>query len=324
MLPRGRERQALPRRPRRALLRQHRLRLRRRDRAGGARADARAALLHQLDVRAPARGRARRGGCLARPRRPQPGLLRLGRLRGGRVRVEARAAVLPRARRQAAPRARWLGARARPRRDRREPAHPDPPLQGDHPADRVPRDDARSALAHRHPGDPRPVRAAPRRGAERPQHEPLPPAGRGDGRGVHGRPARRARADDRGDGAGDRLPRPHGARPELRWLLRRPEGLLARCPRALRPLRHPSLGRRGDHGVRPDRRLVRVGAIRHPTGSDHLGEGALVLVRGDRRRDPQRPGRRAVPLRGRDVLARDHLRRASRAVRGRARRTSRS
>ena len=96
------------------------------------------------------------------------------------------------------------------------------------------------------------------RGAERPQHEPLPPAGGGDGGGVHRRPARRAGADDRGDGAGDGLPRPHGAGPELGWLVLAAEGLLARRPRALRPLRHPPLRRRGDHRVRPDRRLVRA------------------------------------------------------------------
>ena len=60
LLPRGRARQPLPRRARRALLGQHRLRLRRGGRPGRARADARAALLHELDVRAPARDRARR------------------------------------------------------------------------------------------------------------------------------------------------------------------------------------------------------------------------------------------------------------------------
>ena len=81
--------------------RQHRLRLRRGDRPGGARADARAAVLHELVVRAPARDRARRGGRVARARRPEPRLLRLRRLGGGRVGLEARAPVLPRARRQA-------------------------------------------------------------------------------------------------------------------------------------------------------------------------------------------------------------------------------
>ena len=62
LLSRGLEGQALPRRARRALLGQHRLRLRRGDRPGGARADARAAVLHELVVRAPARDRARADG----------------------------------------------------------------------------------------------------------------------------------------------------------------------------------------------------------------------------------------------------------------------
>ena len=105
LLPRGRERQALPRRARGPVLGEHRLLLRRGDRAGGARPDARAALLHELDVRAPARDRARLRGRVARARRPQPRVLRLGRLGGGGVRVEARASVLPRPRGQAPPRA---------------------------------------------------------------------------------------------------------------------------------------------------------------------------------------------------------------------------
>ena len=44
---------------------------------------------------------------------------------------------------------------------------------------------------------------------------------------------------------------------------RRPR-VLARRARALRPLRHPPLRRRGDHRLRPGRLLVRVGALRHP------------------------------------------------------------
>ena len=52
---------------------------------------------------------------------------------------------------------------------------------------------------------------------------------------------------DRRDGAGDGLPRPHGARPERGRRLHAAGGLLARRPRALRPLRHPALRRRGDH-----------------------------------------------------------------------------
>ena len=54
--------QPLPRRARRAVRGADRLLLRRRDRPRGARADARAAVLHQLVLRAPARDRARRRG----------------------------------------------------------------------------------------------------------------------------------------------------------------------------------------------------------------------------------------------------------------------
>ena len=63
-------------------------------------------------------------------------------------------------------------------------------------------------------------------------------------------PARRARAGDRLDGTGDGLPRAHGARAERRRLLHAARGLLARRARDLRPLRHPALGRRGDHRLR--------------------------------------------------------------------------
>ena len=125
LLPRGREREALPRRARGPLLGQHRLLVRRGDRPGRARADARAALLHELVVRASARDRARRRGGLARARRPEPRLLLLRRLGGRRIGLEARPAVLrgawrahgdAGARRSAEPR--------RPRRDRRSGATP--------------------------------------------------------------------------------------------------------------------------------------------------------------------------------------------------------
>ena len=73
----------------------------------------------------------------ARPARPRPGLLHLGRLGGGRVGLEARRPVAPGERRARAP-------------------------QGDRPPRRLPRGDARGALVHRDPGLPRPVRAARR------------------------------------------------------------------------------------------------------------------------------------------------------------------
>ena len=77
--------------------------------------------------------------------------------------------------------------------------------------------------------------------------------------------------------------------------LHRAGRLLAGRARALRPLRHPALGRRGDHRLRAGRPLVRVGALRHPARHRHVREGALLLVRGDRRRRRHRPRDGAVP-----------------------------
>ena len=232
LLPLGLERQALPRRARRPVLGQHRLRLRRGDRAGGARADARAAVLHQLVVRAPEGDRARGRARLARARRPEPRLLRLGRLGGGRVGVEARPAVLRGPRREAG-QARARRARDAARRDRLGRASRPAPLQGDRAAHRLPRHDDGRPLDQRHPGAADGVRAARARGAARPQHEPLPPAGGRDRGGVHAVPARRPRAGDPRDGARDRLPRAHGARAERRRLLHcRPRATGAACARS--------------------------------------------------------------------------------------------
>ena len=98
-----------------------------------------------------------------------------------------------------------------------------------------------------------------------------------------------------------------------------PAGYFQRRPRDLRPLRDPALRRRGDHRLRPRRRLVRLRAVRHPARPRDLREGTVVLVRADRRRDRDRRGHRAVPRPSTsDVRARDHLRRPSGAVRGRA------
>ena len=213
---------------------------------------------------------------------------------------------------------RRAGAGGRPRRDRRIGRVAATPVQGDRAPHRVPRDDDGRALDQRHPGDPRALRAARLRGAARLEHEPLPPPVRGDRGGVHTVPPRRARAGDPRDGPGDGVPRAHGARAERRRLLHAARGLLARRARDLRPLRHPALGRRGDHGVRAGRLLVRFGAVRHPPRHRHEREGALLVVRRARRgrRDGQGDG--AVHGRDVDVLARDHLRRASRHVRDRA------
>ena len=64
-----------------------------------ARAGEGARLLHELELRAPARDRAGGADRRARAGRPQPGLLHLGRLGGGRVGLEARAQLPPDARR---------------------------------------------------------------------------------------------------------------------------------------------------------------------------------------------------------------------------------
>ena len=63
---------------------------------------------------------------------------------------------------------------------------------------------------------------------------------------------------------------------------RRPRVLPGRAG-DLRPLRDPALRRRGDHRLRPRRRLVRQRAVRHRARPDHLREGPLVGVRADRR-----------------------------------------
>ena len=109
------------------------------------------------------------------------------------------------------------------------------------------------------------------------------PAGRDRG-GVHTVPPRRARAGDCRDGAGDGLSRAHGARAERRRLLHASRGLLAWRARDLRPLRHPALGRRGHHGLRPHRLLVRLRALRHPARHRDHRQGALLLVCRARRR----------------------------------------
>ncbi len=82
-------RQALPRRALGAVLRQHRSRPRR-ARRSRRRAGQAARLLHQLELRPPTLDRTGGAHRRARARRPQPRVLRLRRLGGGRVGVEAR------------------------------------------------------------------------------------------------------------------------------------------------------------------------------------------------------------------------------------------
>ena len=89
-----RARQPLPRRPLGAVLRQRRPRPDR-DRRGDGAPGRGARLRHHLELRASARDRARRADRLAGPGRPQPRLLHLRRLGGGRVGDQARARLPP-------------------------------------------------------------------------------------------------------------------------------------------------------------------------------------------------------------------------------------
>ena len=129
--------------------------------------------------------------------------------------------------------------------------------------------------------------------------------------------ARRARDDDPRHGAGDRVPRAHGAGAERRRLLHAARGLLARRSSALHEVRHPPVRRRGDHRFRAARLLVRLRALRHPARHRHVCEGAVVVLRGDRRRRRHRRRDGAVPRGDVDVLARDHVRRSPGDVRDR-------
>ena len=301
LLPRGRQRQALPRRARRPVLGQHRLRLT--ARRSGRRRSSRCASCPSTRT-----GRTRtraRSSSRPRSRRSRPATSTAcssspaARRRSSR-RGSSRGSTTSRAGRSGCARRR-LDDRAGPRCDRREPARRRPAATRRSRAHTAYHGTTLGALsltgipAIRMPFEPlRP------RGAERPQHEPLPPARRRDRGGVHRRPARRARADDRGDGARDGLPRPHGAGAELGWRASRApvgywQGVRELCDRYDILLSADEVitgfGRIGDwfaserYDIRPDIITSR--------------QGPLVLVRRDRRRDRDRPRAGAVPRRAR-------------------------
>ena len=217
---------------------------------------------------------------LARPRRPQPRLLHLRRLGGGRVGAEAGPQLPPRARRR-------------------------PEAQGHRPRDRLPRHLAGRALGDRDHRAALAVRAAHPRRLPRPQHQPLPLARRP-------RPALggdRDRGADPVRGAGDRRRRDPRAGPERRRLLRPARRLLRARARDLRPLRRADDLRRGDLRLGPARPLLRLRALRLRAGHHHRGEGAHLGLRADGGDDRLRPRRRAVHA-GRCLLRpRLHLRR---------------
>ncbi len=238
-------------------------------------------------LRASPRDRARGRGCVARARRSQPRLLRLRRLRGGRVGVEARAPVLRGARQSA-----WSGGRAHGRRrsDARRRGARCPARLGQAlaagvahsptTARRWERSRSTASLRCATPFEPLVPEVAARA-----EHEPLPPPGRGDARRSSRRSCSWTISSTRSRPAGrrDRRDGDHGAGAERRRVLHAAGGLLARRARDLRPVRHPALRRRGDHRLRPPRRVVRLRAVRHPAGHHDDRQGSLVLVRGDRR-----------------------------------------
>ena len=128
---------------------------------------------------------------------------------------------------------------------------------------------------------------------------------------VHGVPPRRPRGDDRAGRARDGRDGDHGAGAERRRGVHAAGGLLGGRARDLRPLRDPPLRRRGDHRLRPGRRLVRLRALRHPPGlitsakglsSAHASIGAVIAS--DKVMEPFLAGHG-------DVHARHHVRRPS-------------
>ncbi len=160
-----RARQPLPRRPLGALLRQRRPRPHR-ARRGGRPPGRGARLLHALELRPPARDRAGRPARLARARGPQPRLLHLRRLGGGRVGAEAGPQLPPHARQR-------------------------PEAQGDRPRDRLPRHLAGSALGDR---DHRAARASSSRSPRAAATSPTPTSTAGRRTATRSGPPTRSRS----------------------------------------------------------------------------------------------------------------------------------
>ena len=238
LLPRGHPRQALPRRARRAVLRQHRLRLRRGDRPGGARRRCASCPSTRTGrTRTPARSSSRRRSrrwrrATSTASSSSPAARRRSSRRGSsRASTTRHAAEAPSYRRRP-------GRRDPPRRARRPP-----PGATRRSRARSPTTARRSALSRS---------TASRRCARRSSRS-CPRCGTSGTRtATTGRTTRRRRSSRRScstsssgrssrDGARDGLSRAHGAGPERRRLVHRAGGLLARRARDLRPLRHPAL-----------------------------------------------------------------------------------
>ena len=293
LLPRGQRGQALPRRARRALRRAGRLLVRRGDGPGRARADARAAVLHELVVRAPARDRARAGGRVARAGRPEP-----------------RASSSPAAPRRSSPRGSSRGSTTR----RAASA-------AGRPSRAAPRTTARRWARSRSTASPRCARRSSRscpdtihvRNTNR-YHRPPDETEEEftaflledlDSAIVQAGPETVAMVImEPVQNAGGSFTPPQGYWHGVREICDR-YGILLCADEVI-----TGFGRVGE--------WFGSEQLRHQARPDHVGEGPLVGVCVDRRRDRGRPRRRAVHERVGDVRARHHVRRPSGAVRDRA------
>ena len=172
----------------------------------------------------------------------------------------------------------WKLARQYHRRPRRAA------LEGDRPPHGLPRHHHGRALDHRLHRAAHALRAARPGRAARVQHEPLPPPAR-----------RRPRRSSPRFLLDDLEATIEQAGPDTVAMVimepvqnsggsfMPPAGYFEGVRAHLRRARHPALRRRGHHGLRAHRPLVRLGALRHPARPDHLRQGALVRLCLDRR-----------------------------------------
>ena len=237
-----------------------------RDRRRGGGPDGAPRLLPELGGHQPGDARADRAHPRARAAADGARVLHLGRLRVGRVGLEAGAPALPGARRELAPH-RDLAPRLLPRLLARSP------LDHGHPG-RARRPSSRSCPTRATSSTP--IRARTRAAIRWP-----PPT----------RSSRRSSPRAR-----ERLHGHPRARPERRRHARAAARLRAARARDLRPPRRAAVLRRGDLRVRAPRALVRLGAARLHARPDHVREGRHVRLCAARRRDLQR-GRRGAAAR---------------------------
>ena len=251
-----------------------------------------ARLLHELELRAPARDRARRADRLARPRRPQPRLLHLRRL----ARRSSRRSSSP-ASTTSSP-----ATRSKTKFIAREIAYHGTTLA---------RSRATGITGLRTPFEP----LAPG-GCHVAEHEQLPLA-RGP-RPALGR--RRDRGADRVRGPGDGRRGDPRAGAERRRLLRAAGRLLPARARDLRPLRRAADLRRGDLLLGPARPLLRLRSATATSPTSSRPPRALTSrLRADGRDDRLRPRRSSRSCDGhRLVRPRLHLRRPPGGRGGRA------